>query len=75
MAPNGSQWLAMARNDFHRVSLLPYHYPKFVCGRLHLEFPRNAPPELVLDWSGANIGYIGKVSEGGGARGLGVRGG
>ena len=37
---------------------------RFVCGRLHLEFPRNAPPELVIDWSGANIGYIGKVDAG-----------
>ena len=28
MAPNGSQWLPMAPNDSHRVSLLPNHYPK-----------------------------------------------
>ena len=27
-AVRGSRWLLMASNDFHRVSLLPYHYPK-----------------------------------------------
>merc|ERR1711988_527720 len=34
---------------------------KFLARQLHLEFPRNAPPELVLPWSGANVGYIGRV--------------
>ena len=28
VAPHGSQWLPMTPNDSHRVSLLPYHYPK-----------------------------------------------
>ena len=27
----GSQWLPMAPIDFHRLSLLPYHYPKRAC--------------------------------------------
>ena len=31
MARNGSQWLPMAPNDFHRVSLLPNHYPQSSC--------------------------------------------
>ena len=30
MAPNGSQWLPMAPNDSHRVSLLLNHYPKIM---------------------------------------------
>ena len=30
LAPNGSQWLPMALIDFHRVSLLPNHYPKML---------------------------------------------
>jgi len=35
---------------------------KVLAKQLRLEYPRNAPPELVLPWSGANVGFLGDVA-------------
>ena len=35
---------------------------KALAKQLRLEYPRNAPPELVLPWSGANAGFLGQVT-------------
>jgi hypothetical protein len=35
---------------------------RHLTSKLRLEYPRNAPPELVVPWSGANFGFLGEVS-------------
>jgi hypothetical protein len=35
---------------------------KLLAKKLRLEYPRNAPPELVVPWSGANFGFLGEVA-------------
>jgi hypothetical protein len=39
---------------------------KVITTKLRLEYPRSAPPELVLPWSGANFGFLGEVAGAGG---------
>ena len=39
MARNGSQWLPMTRNDFHRISLLPNYHPKAPANTLPVGAP------------------------------------
>ena len=50
----------------HSLLLAPgkrFDLARAVSAQLHLEFPRNAPPELVLPWSEKQLPYIGAVKD------------